>query len=121
MKKFVTLTLALGIVGFSFAQTSRDDARRVVLGGNGQNYPTNKYPNGQYPTQQGRDVILGGGNNGSYPQQYPGQYPNQYPQNRRRQDGNCNDRDRDRDRHEHHDNGKHKGWYKGKGNKHHDD
>lgn len=33
------------------------------------------------------------------------------------------DRDRDRDRrahrHVHHDNGKHKGWYKGKGNPHH--
>ena len=65
MKQILTLLLAVGFFTAAQAQTSRDEARRVILGGG-----TGSGSNGS----NGRDVILGGGNNGeSYP--YPRTYP----------------------------------------------
>jgi hypothetical protein len=59
MKKILTLLIAFGTVAAVQAQTSRDEARRVILG---------QPKSGNYPTDS-RDVILGGGNypNSSYP------------------------------------------------------
>jgi hypothetical protein len=62
MKKILTLLIAVGAVASVQAQTSKEEARRVILGdgnyGGGKNYPSD-----------GRDVILGGGgdNRNSYP------------------------------------------------------
>jgi hypothetical protein len=65
MKQILTLLLAVGFFTAAQAQTTRDEARRVILGGG-----SGSGGNGS----SGRDVILGGGNNGeSYP--YPGNYP----------------------------------------------
>lgn len=65
MKQILTLLLTVGFFTAAQAQTSREEARRVILGG-GSGSGTNG--------SNGRDVILGGGNNGeSYP--YPGTYP----------------------------------------------
>jgi len=162
MKKIITLSLAVMAFAALHAQTSRDEARKVILG-------DSKNKSGGTTSTQGRDVILGGGN-GSYPNN-TGNYPNTYPnssrdqqiaqvnreydqkiysirnnptlsaaekermirqleQDRARRIQQINkqygqyqkkrDHDNDDD-HEHHDNGKHKGWKKGKGNagKHH--
>lgn len=78
MKKIVTLLIAVGSFMAMQAQTSRDEARRVILG-----QPKNSSKtNGQNP----RDVILGGGNNGTnYPNTYPNNYPNNYPNGSSRQ------------------------------------
>lgn len=66
MKKILTLLIAAGTFISVQAQTSREEARRVILGG-GTSNDRNSGGN--------RDVILGGGNNGeSYPS-YPGNYP----------------------------------------------
>lgn len=62
MKKILTLLLFAGAVTVANAQNSRDEARRVILGGG----------NGSENGGNGRDVILGGGNNGN---NYPGNYP----------------------------------------------
>ena len=157
MKKILTLFLAVAAVATVQAQTSRDEARKVILG-----QPKGGSTNGGGGTStQGRDVILGGGNGNT------GQYPNngtsvdqinrEYDQKiwsirnnpnlsqaekdriirqleqdrarRIRQVSQSNEnrnykknkeykRDRDDDdRYEgRKDNGKHKGWYKGKGN-----
>lgn len=60
MKKLITLLLAAGAFVTLHAQTSRDEARRVILG-----QPKNT--NGTYGGNS-RDVILGpGGNSQSYP------------------------------------------------------
>ncbi len=70
MKKILTLLLATGAFVFVNAQ-SKEEARRVILGGgNGSTNDRN------YPSNRGRDVILGGdgNNNGSYPTN-----PNSYP------------------------------------------
>ena len=65
MKQFLTLLLAVGAFSTLQAQTSREESRRVILGGG-----SGSGNNGS----NGRDVILGGGNNGeAYP--YPGNYP----------------------------------------------
>lgn len=64
MKKILTLLLLVGAVATVQAQ-SREESRRVILGGG----------NGNTNGNNGRDVILGGGNNeNSYPN-----YPNSYP------------------------------------------
>lgn len=64
MKQILTLLLAVSAFTVTQAQ-SREEARRVILGGG-----SGSGSNGS----NGRDVILGGGNNGeSYP--YPGTYP----------------------------------------------
>lgn len=68
MKKLITLLIASGAFAALHAQTSKDEARRVVLG---QNKKTSA------PSGQGRDVILGRGNGNNYP--YPNTNPNNYP------------------------------------------
>lgn len=71
MKKLLTLFMALGAFVAVQAQTSKEEARRVILGGG-------KSGSGNTGTtsKSGRDVILGGGNNtGNYPT-YPNSYPN---------------------------------------------
>ena len=159
MKRLLTLLIAVGTLSTVQAQTSRDEARRVILG-QPKNAPSTSNP---------RDVILGGGNNnGNYPNTYPGNYPSgsrqaQVDQVNREYDSKIqsirnnpyltqaekdrairqleNDRNRrlreingqngnyarkkgkkydnDDDRYEgRHDNGKHLGWEKGKGNPH---
>jgi hypothetical protein len=63
MKKLITLMIAVGAFVAVNAQTTRDEARRVILGqekrnGSGSN--------------EGRDVVLGGGNDrNDYPRTYP--------------------------------------------------
>lgn len=62
MKKILTLLLA--VAGFITVNAqSREESRRVILGGDGSNNGSN-----------GRDVILGGDNRNDYPS-YPGNYP----------------------------------------------
>lgn len=165
MKKITTLVLAVAFVVAAHAQTSRDEARRVILG-----QPKTSTPK-TYPSQNPRDVILGGGsNNGNtYPNNYPSTYPSgsreaqidqvnrdynskiqsirnnpylsqaekdrairqlendrarrireingqygSYSKNKNKRHDNDDD-----DRYEgRHDNGKHLGWEKGKGNPH---
>lgn len=69
MKKILTLLLAAGAFATAaHAQTSREEARRVILGG-GNGSPTSG------GSGNGRDVILGGGN-GDNSRTYPGDYPN---------------------------------------------
>ena len=69
MKKIITLLIAVGAFVAVNAQTSKEEARRVVLGGS-------KDGNGNTSTK-GRDVILGGGNNGNEnTRTYPSSYPN---------------------------------------------
>jgi hypothetical protein len=165
MKKLLTLLIAVGALASVQAQTSRDEARRVILG---QPKNTSKNtPNTSNP----RDVILGGGNNGgNYPNTYPGNYPSGSRQaqidqvnreydskiqsirnnpyltqvekdrairqlendrarrireingqsgNYSRKKGKKYDNDDNDDQYEgRHDNGKHLGWEKGKGNPH---
>ncbi|HEY6955523.1 MAG TPA: hypothetical protein VI385_09775 [Flavisolibacter sp.] len=68
MKTIITLFIAVFAVGSLYAQTNKDEVRRVILG-QGKGTPA--------PSGNGRDVILGGGNNGNtYPTSYPGNYPN---------------------------------------------
>jgi hypothetical protein len=50
MKKILILVFALGAFAMAQAQTTRDEARRVILG----------QPKNGTTSQQGRDVILGG-------------------------------------------------------------
>ena len=69
MKRMLTLFFALGAFVAVQAQTSKEEARRVILG-------QGKNGSGGSTSTQGRDVILGGGNNtGNYPT-YPNSYPN---------------------------------------------
>ena len=69
MKKITTLLLAIGSFIAVNAQTSKEEARRVILG-EPKDAPKTT------PTQNPRDVILGGGNNGgTNPTSYPGNYP----------------------------------------------
>jgi hypothetical protein len=153
MKKIITLLIAAGAFVAVHAQTSRDEARRVILGGG----------NGDNSSTRGRDVILGGGNDNTrtYPNSYPGNTGSRQAQidqvNREydakiysiRNNGTLTQSEKERmirqlemDRarrireinqysnrsygskgknhgdeyEERHDNGKHKGWTKGKGN-----
>src|SRR4051812_13989843 len=161
MKKMLTLLFVSVSFVAVHAQTSKDEARKVILGQPKDN-------GGSTPSQQGRDIILGGGNNsGNYPN-YPNNPNSNYPHGSRQAQidqvnreydakvysirnnatltqaekermirqlekdraakirkinsydkKDCDGRDEER-----HDNGKHKGWTKGKGNegKHkHDD
>ena len=68
MKKIITLLLAVGSVAALHAQTSREEARRVILG---QPKESSKTTTTSPSSTSPRDVILGGGN-GSYPSSYPG-------------------------------------------------
>lgn len=66
MKKLITLLLATGAFATVHAQTSKEEARRIILGQEKGNNSTS--PNG-------RDVVLGGGNERTYPDSYPNNYP----------------------------------------------
>ena len=57
MKKLITLLIAAGSFATLNAQSTKEEARKVILGD-----PKN---GGGTPSKQGRDIILGGGNNGS--------------------------------------------------------
>lgn len=93
MKKVITVLIAIAAFASVHAQTSRDDARRVILGQPKQTTTQ------QRKTQQGRNVILG-----RYPQtQQSGRV---YKTNRTVYYGKRNNP------------GKHLGWYKGVGNPH---
>lgn len=152
MKKILTLLIAVGAVATLHAQ-SREETRRVILGGSKDN---GTYGNGN------RDVVLGQGNNGQYPNYPNGTYSNdrqyqieqvnrEYDSkiysirnnnylsnqekermirqleidrqrridqiNRQSSNGGYNNGNYN-DRYDRKDNGKHKGWYKGKGNPH---
>ena len=54
MKKIITLLLAAGAFATASAQTTKDEARKVILGGDKKGADNN--------TTRGRDVILGDGN-----------------------------------------------------------
>lgn len=153
MKRILTLLIAVGLAAGASAQTSKEEARRVILGGGNKN--------GGNTNERSRDVILGdGGNNDNNNRRT---YPNSYPNSGSRADqinreydikinsirnnpnlsqsekqriireleadraralrkaGNYgNDRDYKKDKKYKSNNGKHKGWTKGKGNKHRD-
>jgi len=66
MKKLFTLLMATGAFVAVHAQTSRDEARRVILGQEKGNNSTSR---------NGRNVVLGGGNETTYPNSYPNNYP----------------------------------------------
>ena len=68
MKKILTLLIAAGAVVAVNAQTSRDEARRIILG-DGSN------SGGKNSSTKGRDVILGGGGSGNDTRTYPNSYP----------------------------------------------
>jgi hypothetical protein len=157
MKKIITLLLAAAAFVSVQAQTSKEEARKVILG-------QPKTGSGT-ASKQGRDIILGGGNTGSRNPGYPnsGNYPSGSRQaqiaqvnreynakiysirnnpnlspaekermirqlesdrarrireiNRQFENGGYNKHGKNGKKDdEHHDNGKHKGWYKGKGN-----
>ena len=117
MKKIITLLLAAGAFVTVQAQTSKEESRRVILGQpkNGGTQTTGQTPstNGQTSTtKQGRDVILGGGNEVS---QYPG-YPNEYPTTTK--SGKKAGHSKSKAKKAKSNNGKHLGWEKGVGNPH---
>lgn len=69
MKKIITLVLAVASFAAVNAQTTKEEARKVILGESKGSTKTT-------PTQNPRDVILGGGSNGgNHPTSYPGRYP----------------------------------------------
>jgi hypothetical protein len=68
MKKLITLLLATGVFFSVQAQTSKDEARRIILG-------QEKGNNNNSTSRNGRDVVLGGGNETTYPNSYPNNYP----------------------------------------------
>lgn len=68
MKKLITLLIATGAFAAVHAQTTRDEARRVILG-------QEKKGSSSTTSRNGRDVILGGGNETTYPNSYPNNYP----------------------------------------------
>lgn len=68
MKKLITLLLATGAVVAVNAQTSRDEARGIILG-------QEKGGNNNSTSRNGRDIVLGGGNERTYPNSYPNNYP----------------------------------------------
>ena len=139
MKKIITLFTAIAAFVAVHAQSSRDEARKVILG---------QEKNKGTSSQEGRDIILGGGNNRSnYPESYPTSRQSQIDQVNREYDAKVwsirNNRtlsqaekarmirqlEEDRARRirevnqndgygKKGDKGKHLGWEKGKGNPH---
>lgn len=73
MKKILTLFFCFGAATVAFAQSSQDEARRVILSGGGAKKKTDQ------DTRNSRDVILGGDrrvhDEGSTNYPYPGNYP----------------------------------------------
>jgi hypothetical protein len=105
MKKIITLLLAAGAFVTVNAQTSKDDARKVILG-----QPKGGTTNGGSTTsKQGRDVILGGGET-TGTDRYPG-----YPTTKTKKKGDCGSKTKSKAKGN---NGKHLGWEKGVGNPH---
>lgn len=68
MKKLITLLLATGVFSAVHAQTSKEEARGIILG-------QEKGGNNNSTSRNGRDVVLGGGNERTYPNSYPNNYP----------------------------------------------
>ena len=62
MKKLIKILIAASTFLAVHAQTSKDEARRVILGQEKKSSSTSR---------NGRDVILGGGNETTYPNNYP--------------------------------------------------
>lgn len=89
MKKIITLFIAVASFAAVHAQSSRDEARKVVLG----------QPKRTTSTQQGRNVILG----------TPGQNTTIYKTNRTSGNDHYGRKTNP---------GRHLGWYKGVGNPH---
>ena len=147
MKKILTLIIAIGFLGAVQAQTSRDEARRIILG-------QEKNKNGTV-SGKSRDIILGDGNRdnrrvypnsqGSRADKINREYnakiysirnnPNlsgaekdriirQLEQDRNKKLSQVNygrnDKKYKNNKKYKSNNGKHKGWSKGKGNKHRD-
>src|SRR5690348_10146625 len=105
MKKIITLLLAAGAFVTVNAQTSKDEARKVILG-----QPKNggtATNGGSTTSKEGRDVILGGGGTGT------NKYPNYPTTTKTRKNGDCGSKTKNKSN-----NGKHLGWEKGKGNPH---
>jgi len=67
MKKLITLLFAAGTFVAVHAQTSKDEARRVILG--------QEKKGSSSTSRNGKDVVLGGGNETTYPNSYPNNYP----------------------------------------------
>jgi hypothetical protein len=106
MKKIITLLIAVTAFAATHAQTSKEEARRVVLG----------QQKNKSTSQEGRDVILGGGNNSHDYPAYPNSKSSRIEQDRERKickanQGNGYGKKKGK-------NGKHLGWEKGKGNPH---
>jgi hypothetical protein len=68
MKKIITLLMAVASFVAVQAQTSKEEARRVILG-------ETKAPNKGSTSQNPRDVILGGGTTPNDSRTYPNRYP----------------------------------------------
>jgi len=66
MKNVITLFIAATAFISGYAQTSKDEARKVILG---QEKGTSS------TSRNDRDVILGGSNEKNYPDSYPNNYP----------------------------------------------
>jgi len=144
MKRLTTLLLAVGMIVTANAQTSREEARKVVLGEKGGRENT---------STRGRDVVLGGGNDSrTYPRSTKDAQINrinreydakiQSIRNNRtlsaaekekiirdlerdrareiREVNKSYEKSRKKDKQFKSNRGKHKGWTKGKGNKHKD-
>jgi hypothetical protein len=67
MKKLIILLIAASALVSVQAQTSKDEARKVILG---------QEKGGSSTSRTDRDIILGGGNETNYPNSYPNSYPN---------------------------------------------
>lgn len=67
MKKLITLLIAASALVSVQAQTSKDEARKVILG---------QEKGGSSTSRNDKDIILGGGNETNYPNSYPNSYPN---------------------------------------------
>src|SRR5215203_839470 len=67
MKQLITLLIAAAAFVSVHAQSSKDEARKVILG---------QEKGGSSTSRNDRDIILGGGNETNYPNSYPNNYPN---------------------------------------------
>ncbi|HEX2606750.1 MAG TPA: hypothetical protein VHK91_05200 [Flavisolibacter sp.] len=101
MKKIITLLLALVVFAGAKAQSSSEEARRVILG----------YPKTTNGSGDSRDVVLGR-NNGSHTT-----YPTRTNKRNRDDYGQYNHKRKNKCGNGRKDNGNHYGWTKGKGNR----
>ena len=107
MKKIITLLLAAGAFVTVNAQTSKEDARKVILGQPKNGTTTT---GGSTTSKQGRDVILGGGETST--DRFPGTTTT-----KTKKKGDCNGNGKGKSKVKSN-NGKHLGWEKGVGNPH---